>query len=783
MKMKKKITAFAAAFAILALFAFVINEVRYRSSEDTTEDAAVTSEESVQRVDAYTYGEVENIVSYLADSEEKEKALDRLIDPLSRSQSINVMYIRDVFEVIDAPAELYARELVGMQEEDIVSKDQFDAIYHSIADSGVVTGLHRQDVFVYDMYTRTDETGDEKVIFDGLDEYLLDIEVPDSYMDCILDVYIKNDNIYKINGYGTSTFTLRNVWISGIEDGNCSFLYRDIEKQYPMHLAETASGSDAEVSENIKPRCIAAVTIDNEGICSITRQETMRDVRVEKVTADGLTIQNKGTIRYADDFCVYNVYDEPFCEDSMYVLSGYKSLTLAVENGEAIGAIVDSEIVCDKIRVILSNDDYTSYDMKRAEISGDSVFKVVYPDESEKWLQAGENVLIDAEEFEAGDRITFEIQEKSGSFQINTLSRSYGIPVYKGKIEIDICEDGVLHIINEVPLEEYLYSVVASEMPSTSRPEALKAMAICARGYAYTRLKDESFEDYNADLDDSSLCQVYNNVRETDESVRAVKDTYGIVPTYKGTVIVPLYFSTSGGTTCTNEEIWGGSAYPYLESNLETRTKDKIDLSDEETFEQFMEDSLGYDIIDKDMPYYRWSVTFTQKAISNAINSMLEERIKMSADNIRVKKDEDRYVSEDIKDIGLVVSIKITERTESGVVSAMEIEGTEATILVTGQTNIRNLITPVEQDIVRQDGSTVTGWTSLPSPYYYVEETDNGFVIHGGGFGHGAGMSQNGANILAGEGYNYKYILRHYFSYIDFSNIYSIDETEDKSEK
>ena len=81
----------------------------------------------------------------------------------------------------------------------------------------------------------------------------------------------------------------------------------------------------------------------------------------------------------------------------------------------------------------------------------------------------------------------------------------------------------------------------------------------------------------------------------------AVKDTYGIVPVYDGSVIVPMYFSTSCGTTCTNEEIWGGTPYPYLQSNVETVNKESIDLSSEDAFIQFIKDSNGYDIIDKDM--------------------------------------------------------------------------------------------------------------------------------------------------------------------------------------
>lgn len=769
--MKRKITGFVLAFIVLAILAVITSEIKNMIVENADATAEDT-EEIAQNTDSYSYSEVENMVSYLADSDETQKELARLIDPLAKSEAVNVQYIRNVFAIIDAPGDLYAQVLVGMQDQDILSQDQFDMVYRNVVEAGIVDGLFRQDVYVYDV--STDENGEKHITSDSENEYLLDVEISDTYMDRILDVYIKNGKIFRVNGYGESSVTLRNVWLAAMDETGCTFLYRGLEKQYPITGVDVTS---------VQSGCIAELTINNSGVCDVKIPETVKDVRVEKVTDEGLRLKDRSLVAYSEDFCIYNVYDVAFCEESLQILAGYSSISLAMDDdGMAIGAVIDRELVCDDIRVILSNDDYTSYDMKRAEIAGDAQYKVTYPDGTETSYGAGESVTISAEEYENGDVFTFESEAKNGHFQINTLSRSYGIPVYAGKIEVRICAGEVLHIINELPLEEYLYSVVASEMPSSSHEEALKAMAICARGYAYSRIEDESFADYHADLDDSSLCQVYNNVEETAASIKAVKDTYGIVPTYNGKVIVPLYFSTSGGMTCTNEEIWGGSAYPYLESNVETIEKNKLDLSDEENFRQFMDDSMGYDIIDQDMPYYRWNVEYTADEISEAVNSMLEERISMSSDNIKVKNDQGRYVSQEIDDIGQIISIHITERTKSGVVAAMEIEGTEATIQVTGQTNIRNLITPIHQEIIRQDGSTVTGWTSLPSPFYYIDSTDEGYVIHGGGFGHGSGMSQNGANILAEEGYNYKYILRHYYSYIDLTSIYEVEDEEGAEE-
>ena len=104
---------------------------------------------------------------------------------------------------------------------------------------------------------------------------------------------------------------------------------------------------------------------------------------------------------------------------------------------------------------------------------------------------------------------------------------------------------------------------------------------------------------------------------------------------------------------------------------------------------------------------------------------------------------------------------------------------------MTGASNIRNIITPVNQQIIRQDGSVITGWTSLPSPYYYIEKTILGYTVHGGGFGYGVGLSKNGAANLAAKGYNYKYIVHHYYAYVKFMYIYNntitVEDTDEEA--
>ena len=124
-------------------------------------------------------------------------------------------------------------------------------------------------------------------------------------------------------------------------------------------------------------------------------------------------------------------------------------------------------------------------------------------------------------------------------------------------------------IVNELPLEEYLYAVIPSEMPTYYGLEPLKVQAVCARSYAYRHLIANSLSSYGAHVDDSVSYQVYNNIEENEDSVLAVKDTYGKVLEYDGDVITAYYFSTSCGHTTSVEDVWAnGIATPYLTGRL-----------------------------------------------------------------------------------------------------------------------------------------------------------------------------------------------------------------------
>lgn len=775
--MKSKIKSIILVLLLLATASVIIAEIKsHIKSKKVDNDTYKEAQTEVDMSLYYSYSEVKGDVSYLAEDESMEESLSRLVDVLSESKPINVDYIKNICRIIGVEDDVYKDVLGDLKDEDYVEKGQFDKIYANIVNSGKVNGLSEFCIFVFDVRDVSNDNLDyTKIVYDGSKNYSFSAEIPDEYSDKIIDVYAKNNIVYKIIGLSDGSIALKNVWLEKTENGICTFLYNGIEKSY-------AFDANHEAFDN----CVADISISNAGIESMEKLNSISQAKITKVSDEFLYVDSDNTngIRIADGFMIYDVSGEkPCCETDSAVLLGYYNVDLIKRDDKAAAVIIRDDIIDEDIRVILSNDEYSSYDMEEAHFTSDGSFAVTYPDGKKTTYEGGAEVTISFDSYEDGDVITVVPVDNKG-IKILSLNREYGNPVYEGSLEINIHEEA-LNIINIVPMETYLYSVVSSEMASGGYPEELKAVAVCCRAYAYAKRYDGSFEDYNANLDDSSLCQLYNDSELRDDCIQAVKDTYGIVPTYENAVITPLTYSTCYGVTSTNDEVWGGNQYFYFFSRVDNDERTKIDLSNEEDFIRFLSDSMGYDTVEKDMPYYRWSIDFTFDEMTNAVDSMLAERASITADNIQIKTGEDTYETADIDSIGEVLDISVIERTSSGVVSALLIEGSEAVIKVTGASNIRNLITPVNQQIVRQDGSVITGWTSLPSPYYYIEKTVTGYTVHGGGFGYGVGLSKNGAANLAAKGYNYKYIVHHYYAYVKFMYIYNntvtVEDTEEEA--
>ncbi len=384
--------------------------------------------------------------------------------------------------------------------------------------------------------------------------------------------------------------------------------------------------------------------------------------------------------------------------------------------------------------------------------------------------------------YKAGKKVTYKMNKASkkkkytirstGKARIKLLSvKRQGIsPLYRGNIEVKWDKKGFL-ITNELPLEQYLYAVVPSEMSTSNKMEALKAQAVCARSYTYNQLRAGRYKAYNADLDDSVACQVYNNIPEDERSRKAVDSTCGKVMVNGKSIALAYYYSTSWGVTAEGQDVWNTEKrISYLRSSVQTVDRDdntEIDLSDENKFREFI-DNKEYDTYDSDSEWYRWRVTFNAKKLSERIDSALYSCYLSDKSMVLAQNSDGSYSSKPLKSIGTIKKLRIEKRTESGLVTELVIVGDKNVVKVCTQYNIRKVLAPVYEKIYRSGADIVSSYSMLPSAAFYIDDVKNSkgvsFKIYGGGFGHGAGMSQSGACTMAEKGFKYDEILTHYFN-------------------
>ncbi|MED9965452.1 MAG: SpoIID/LytB domain-containing protein [Blautia sp.] len=295
---------------------------------------------------------------------------------------------------------------------------------------------------------------------------------------------------------------------------------------------------------------------------------------------------------------------------------------------------------------------------------------------------------------------------------VTSIERQCGAPVYSGTLEIHKKDDG-LYVVNEVPLETYLESVVPSEMPPSYEKEALKAQAVCARTYAWKHMSGKGIEICSADVDDSVNYQVYGNIEVQETSSLAVRETKGQILCHEGEPVEAYYFSTSSGATST-DEIWGAkTAAPYLKS---------VDCP-----------------FDSNLSWSNWETAIPWETIQKRAQEKAEKQ-----ESLR--------------------SLEIIRKTQSG--ASLELQVTMETIAfaVEGEYAIREFLSPKGCSVTGKDGTVTAGGTLLPSSYFSMEILPGEKVLlKGSGYGHGVGMSQNAANEMAKEGYTCHEILDYFF--------------------
>jgi len=660
-----------------------------------------------------------------------------------------------------------------------LTKKQFESMYASLIRTLELDRLACVNLYIFDI-DRTREEEIDGIIYEVIETHLgeyymeKDYGMDHAYIGKVVKTYVSNNEIILCQGESNETVTIQNAYM----------LKSDKEDSANKNMLIAVNGNTYEMIPNKKMKGmqeesgLCDLTLSNEGVLElISHTKDLVETRVMSyhdgvMNADGYEEE----LYLSEFFNVYKVKGSFKATQSAGMLIGYEKVSLYIKDGIVEAALIQDDIYAKNIRVLINDSEYSSFYHNSVMITSDTDFTITY-DDVVKEYKASEKVEFrnGSEELKKGPAI---IQSKSedGKIEIKSLNRQGGTPKYRGKLELTRDDKGVL-VVNELSVEEYLYGVVPSEMPVTYEMEALKAQAICARAYAYRQMESEKYASYGAHLDDSVSCQVYNNVAEDERVIFAVDDTYGVVPCYDGEVIEAFFFSTSCGATSNNASVWGGYQKPYLLDSMQTEYNDIANLSSEENFRSFMKGELGTDFLEESEPFFRWTVEFTPQEITKAVNDNLYNRIQAMPEYILTKEKSGAFVKKDIASIGDVVDIEIKKRGDSGIIEEMIVTGTQETILVKGQTNARALLAPTAVTIKKQDGSTLTGWSSLPSAYYYVDysESDGGtFIVSGGGFGHGVGMSQNGANQMAKLGYMACDIITHYYTAVELKDMYEL---------
>ena len=421
------------------------------------------------------------------------------------------------------------------------------------------------------------------------------------------------------------------------------------------------------------------------------------------------------------------------------------------------------------IRVLLTTTDFAEKEHDEVKVRSEKPF-VVKAGESEKRCEGGEELCIRAVDMSA-ETITIHSAE-GAKLEITSIKRGERIPSYRGTLELK--KNGKkIRIINELPLEQYLYGVLPSEMPAEYPEAALRAQAVCARSYAEKQKQNNRLKEYDAQVDDSVAYQVYQSQPEDERANKAVDDTKGLV-VCSGNILASTYFfaTSCGVTTSSDSVLFTNKEISYLAGQVQS-----TDISDAKKGERdrlaadtYAEDDLfceflekEQDLLEKEEPWFRWNMTISLEQMEKNINERLADRCDKTPDRIEVRKGAGLYEKGRVENIGKLKRVVIKKRGCGGVAQTAVIVGSEVTIRVTSEYNIRMLLFSGEAVIRRKDGKEVTGLSMLPSGFFRLKRIGGAYEIQGGGYGHGVGMSQTGARQLANMGKNEQEIICHYF--------------------
>ena len=342
---------------------------------------------------------------------------------------------------------------------------------------------------------------------------------------------------------------------------------------------------------------------------------------------------------------------------------------------------------------------------------------------------------------------------------------------FKGALKI-IDEGKHLTAINRLPLEDYLLSVISSEMKATAPLEFLKAHAVISRSWllaqqekarnisqtyssiqqseeAYIRWYDrEDHAHFDVCADDH--CQRYQGISKAFTSTvrQAIEATQGEVLTYGEQICDARFFKCCGGATEQFENTWEPVHHPYLDKIIDADTPlTSGDLTQEEaarawilssppTFCNTTDTEILKNVLNEydqeTQHFFRWEVKYTSQELS----ALVKEKLGI--------------------DLGKILELIPIERGVSGRLVRLKIVGSLKTLTIGKELVIRKAFSP----------------THLYSSAFVIDKKEDTFIFHGAGWGHGVGLCQIGAAIMGAKGFRYQEILQHYFKGSQLTKIY-----------
>lgn len=508
-------------------------------------------------------------------------------------------------------------------------------------------------------------------------------------------------------------------------------------------------------------------------------KQTNRGV-INRVDENTIRLNNTNFV-LDQDFKIYNNIDNKLSVANINNLTiGQDIATFFTKGNEnkIYGAIIDTKPVYNKIRVAINDSTYKNLYFNEIKLKANNGLKVLVKGQ-EKNLESLN--IKKGQDFSIGENeiIIIEANNQEEGIIFENLKRGYEQPIFYGKLEISK-KDNKYIVINEIEIEKYLESVLATNNNGNNNPEMLKTLSVIYRTTAINYINENNLKNIGANLDDSSKYIGYNNKKVEDTFKNIVEVTKGQILLSENNVIKLTYFSYSAGVTGNSGDIWADKNYytypsenkPYL-LHIKDFEENIYENLQEEVNANIFYKTKDVSSIEKNSNWFRWSTTLEESDISK-INNNIKELYKTEKYFIKTLEN-GNYIYKPIEDIGKIKDINVKKRGEAGNIMELEIVGDKNTVLLISDATIKKVFSL--KSIINNIGEIVK-ISNLPSTYFVFDKIydNNGYLkkitLYGGGYGHGVGLSIYGANEMAKSGKNYEDILLKYYSNTNIENIY-----------